>query len=174
MSGVILGMALGIGAARLYASQVSLKKDWQTGETLEAQPLNENFRSIEDALNGLDKALQQQNQTTLDGFFASLSAYCQAAGTPQARMVAVVGADGNEALTGTTVCQTLVPDVVTSGYAFYSGYQNKCMSGGWFYNTRGSALRAAPVLVPFADCDASPAPRSWARPGREGMFFCCY
>ncbi|MBN2196611.1 MAG: SUMF1/EgtB/PvdO family nonheme iron enzyme [Polyangiaceae bacterium] len=53
VSGIAIGVVLGAGAATVYADSVSVKTDWQNGDVLTADDLNENFQRLEDELSRL-------------------------------------------------------------------------------------------------------------------------
>jgi hypothetical protein len=173
---VILGAlgALFVPAALVAALNYDGWVTFSSGTPAKSADVNKNFSLLRTAADQLDRV-------GADAFYAALSAYCQAwGGTTQTHMVAVVGKDGNESLTGTSVCQTFATDVIGPGYAFANGYMSQCVQGAYFYSstTRGTLLRAAPVLYGFTTCDKSPGGFTgggykWAAPGQDGIFFCC-
>jgi formylglycine-generating enzyme required for sulfatase activity len=50
--GIAIGLALGLGAWRVYAA-VSVKTNWQPGDTLKSADINSNFQALQDAINAL-------------------------------------------------------------------------------------------------------------------------
>jgi len=51
VGGIAIGLALGLGAWRVYAATVSVKTNWQPGDTLKSADINANFQTLQDALN---------------------------------------------------------------------------------------------------------------------------
>jgi len=50
VGGIAIGLALGLGAWRVYAA-VSVKTNWQPGDTLKSADINSNFQTLQDAIN---------------------------------------------------------------------------------------------------------------------------
>jgi hypothetical protein len=53
VSGIGIGVVLGVGGARVYADTVDVKTDWQPGDTLTADDLNANFAALKVAVDEL-------------------------------------------------------------------------------------------------------------------------
>lgn len=52
-AGIAIGLTLGLGAWRVYAATISVKTNWQPGDTLKAVDINSNFQALQDAINGI-------------------------------------------------------------------------------------------------------------------------
>jgi hypothetical protein len=56
VGGIAVGLALGLGAWRVYAA-VSVKTNWQPGDALKAADINSNFQTLQDAINTINTSI---------------------------------------------------------------------------------------------------------------------
>lgn len=135
------------------------------------------LKSIQARLDVLEAEVDDKINLGIErAWITSLSALCREFGGTSPEAIAAVGRAGQEDMSGSGVCSTIVADLNLAGTIWQGGYVGECVTMGYGYNRGGGSLVLANAInLNYVPCSNTPAKTAdnWASPAAEGLFVCC-